>query len=76
MSDIALYNTLRKIPEVSEAEAKEAIADIASLKDVTTKSDLVRIEKIIAELETRLTRQMYAVAGIVIAAVSVIVKIL
>ena len=76
MSDIALYTTLRKIDGVTDGEAKEAIADIASLKDVTTKSDLVRIEKIIAELETRLTRQMYAVAGIVIAAVGVIVKIL
>ena len=76
MSDIALYTTLRKIDGVTDGEAKEVIADIASLKDVTTKSDLVRIEKIIAELETRLTRQMYAVAGIVIAAVGVIVKIL
>ena len=76
MSDIALYTTLRKIDGVTDGEAKEVIADIAGLKDVTTKSDLVRIEKIIAELETRLTRQMYAVAGIVIAAVGVIVKIL
>ena len=36
MSGIALYNTLRKIPEVSEAEAKEAVADVASSKEVAT----------------------------------------
>ena len=40
MSEIALHNTLRKIPEVSEAEAKEAVADIASSKEVATKADL------------------------------------
>ena len=68
MSDIALYNTLRKIPDVSDNEAKEAVADVASTKDVATKSDL-------AELETRLVKQMYAVAGIVIAAVGLIVTL-
>ena len=33
MSDIALYNALRKIPDVSDDEAKEAVADIASSKE-------------------------------------------
>ena len=28
MTEIALYNTLRKIPEVSDDEAKEAVADV------------------------------------------------
>ena len=51
MSEIALHNTLRKIPEVSEAEAKEAVADIASSKEVATKADL-------ANLETRLIEKM------------------
>ena len=40
MSDIALYNALRKIPEISDAEAKEAVADVASSKEVATKSDI------------------------------------
>ena len=40
MSEIALYNTLRKIDGVSDAEAKEAVADIANFKDVATKADL------------------------------------
>ena len=30
MSEIALYNLLRKIPDATDDEAKEAIADIAS----------------------------------------------
>ena len=51
MSGIALYNTLRKIPEVSEAEAKEAVADVASSKEVATKADL-------ENLETRLIEKM------------------
>ena len=40
MNNIALYNTLRKIPEVTDNEAKEAIANIASSKEVATKADL------------------------------------
>ena len=40
MTGIALYNTLRKIPLVSDNEAKEAVADIANSKQVATKSDI------------------------------------
>ena len=40
MSEIALYDTLRKIPDVSAAEAKEAVADIANAKEVATKADI------------------------------------
>ena len=49
---IVLYNALRKIPELSDAEAKEAVANIAASKEVITKVDL-------AELETRLMGKMY-----------------
>ena len=52
MTYIALYNALRKIPELSDAEAKEAVANIAASKEVVTKVDL-------AELETRLMGEMY-----------------
>ena len=44
MSEIALYNTLRKILEVSDDEAKEAVADVASAKDVATRADIARTE--------------------------------
>ena len=41
MSSIALYNTLRKIPDVSDDEAKEAVTDIASAKEnMATKADI------------------------------------
>ncbi len=73
MSEIALYNTLRKILEVSDDEAKEAVAGVASLGDVATKKDL-------AELETRLTKLIYAVVaintGIIIAAVGLMIRFL
>ena len=44
MSETALYNTLRKILEVSDDEAKEAVADVASAKDVATRADIARAE--------------------------------
>ena len=44
MSEIALYNTLRKIPEVSDAEAKEAVAGIANSRDVATKADIAELK--------------------------------
>ena len=44
MSEISLYNTLRKIPEVSDAEAKEAVADVASSREVATKTDIIELK--------------------------------
>ena len=87
MTEIALYNTLRKIPEVSDAEAKEAVADVASSREVVTKADIMelkaetkteiaRVEKTIAQLETKLTRQIYAVAGVIIAAIGLMIRFL
>ena len=44
MSEIALYDTLRKIDGVSDAEAKEAVTDVASNKDVATKADIIELK--------------------------------
>ena len=44
MTEIALYNALRKIPEVSDTEAKEVIADIVSSKDVATEADIAELK--------------------------------
>ena len=44
MTEIALYDTLRKIPEVSDAEAKEAVADIANSREVATRADIVELK--------------------------------
>ena len=40
MSEIALYDLLRRIPEVSNDEAKAAVADVAIASQVATKSDI------------------------------------
>ena len=53
---IVLYNALRKIPELSDAEAKEAVANIAASKEIATKVYL-------AELETRLMDEMYRLSN-------------
>ena len=69
MTDIALYNILRKVDGVTDAEAKEAVTNLADSKDVTTKANL-------ANLEVRLVKQMYAVGGMIIAAVGIIVALI
>ena len=68
MTDIALYNILRKVDGVTDAEAKEAVTDIANSKDMATKADIkgMATKTDLANLETRLVKQMYAVAGIII----------
>ena len=46
MSDIALYNLLKRIPGATDEEAKEAVGGVASaatksdIKDMATKSDI------------------------------------
>ena len=87
MSEIALYNLLKRIPNATDDEVEKAVTDVASTKDVATKADVARVDKTIAELkaetkadianlETRLTKQIYAVAGIIIAAVGLMIKFL
>ena len=68
MTDIALYNILRKVDGVTDAEAKEAVTDIANSKDMATKADIegMATKTDLANLETRLVKQIYAVAGIII----------
>ena len=67
MSEIALYNALTKLG-LNHDEAKEAVADVASSKNIATKADLVAemakletklIEKI-AQQEARMTWKMIA----------------
>ena len=72
MSEIALYNALTKLG-LNHDEAKEAVADVASSRDVATK-EYLKAE--IANLETRLTNRIYAVAGIIIASVGLMIRFL
>ena len=79
MSEIALYNVLTKLGAAPD-EAKEAIADVMNSKEVATKADLTaeiaKLDKTIAKLETKLVKQTYAVAGVIIAAVGLMIKFL
>ncbi len=103
MSEIALYDTLRKIPDVSDTEAREAVANIVSsqevatksdikdmatksdikdmatksdIKDMATKADIAEVKTEIAELETRLVKQMYGAVAIILAGVGLMIKFL
>ena len=78
MTEIALYDTLRKIPDVSDAEAKEAVAGVASSREMATKADIkdMATKTDLANLETRLTQRIYAAVGIVLAGVGLMIKFL
>ena len=72
MSDIALYNALRKIPDVSDYEAKEAVADIASSKETATKADVERMGRIMIMWMVGVG---VAVAGVVVAVAGVVIAV-
>ena len=65
MSEIALYEALTKLG-LKPNEAKEAVADVASSKDIATKD---YIDAAIAKLETRMTWKLVilgiAIVGII-----------
>ena len=71
MSTIDLYQLLKRIPDVTEDEAKAAADSIAQADEMATKADL---ETALARLEAKLTRLTFSTAAVVIAAVGVITK--
>ena len=79
MSDIALYNTLRKISDVSDDEAKEAVSDVASLKEIATKADLKaeisRVDKTIAELNGKVSTMQWTIGLLFIMNVAILAKL-
>ena len=83
MSEIALYNVLTKLGAASD-EAEKAVADVASSKEVATKSDLAELETRLIEkmsdLEGRLTKLIYAIVaintGVIIAAIGLMIRFL
>lgn len=79
MSEVALYNALTKLG-LEPDEAKEAVADVASSRDVVTKADL---KAALAEQETRLiekiadtkhTMIMWVVGAAIVILVAVLLK--
>ena len=84
MSDIALYNLFRRIPDATDDEVEKAIANFSSAKKVTTKTDLAKLEtrliEKMSEQEARLTKLICVVfainTGIIIAAVGLMINFL
>ncbi|MBC6414117.1 MAG: hypothetical protein GDA45_04180 [Chromatiales bacterium] len=79
MSEIALYNALTKLG-LPPDEAKEAVADVASTKDVATKQDIKEIKHYIdtaiakqnAKMERLFRQQMMWIVGVGLAVIGVI----
>ncbi len=69
---IALYEALKKIPDLSDDEAKEVVTDIVNSKDVATKMDIVRVESAIAEVKTELKYMRWLIVVVVGIAVGII----
>ena len=61
MSEIALYNLLKRIPHATDGEIEKAVSEVARSKNVATKLDILKIEKVIAESEARLIAGMYRI---------------
>ena len=66
MSEIALYNILKKIDGTTDDEIEKAVSDVARAKDVATKLDIAEIKESIAKLEARLTWRLVIAAGLII----------
>ena len=66
MSEIALYNILKKIDGTTDDEIEKAVSDVVRAKDVATKLDIAEIKESIAKLEARLTWRLVIAAGLII----------
>ena len=66
MTYIALYDTLRKIPNATDDEVERAVNDVASSREVATKADIARVDKTIAELKGELKADIERMGRIMI----------
>ena len=75
MLGIALYNALTKLGLEHDA-AKEAVADVASSKEMATKTDIARMEGVfnarLAKVETELKNLRWLIVIVVGIAVGII----
>ena len=79
MNTIDLYQLFRRIPDVTDDEAKAAADSIAQADEMATKNDLLNLKAELRAdihlLETKLTRLIFSSAAVIIAAVSAIMKL-
>ena len=71
MSEIALYEVLKQIPNVTDEQAKAAVVDVTKKEEVATKSDIkdMATKSDLANLEIRLVKQMYSMAGLIVGSI-------
>ena len=62
MSNIDLYRIFRKVPDVSDDEAKQAAASVARVDQVATKADIGALRADLIALEARLEAKMLKLA--------------
>ena len=73
MSNAVLYGLFKQIPNATDEQVANAVESVASAKEVVTKDYLdVRM----ANLETRLVKQLYHIAGAIVVANAVIMGLL
>ena len=68
-----VYETLKKIPGISDSAVHEVATKINRMDDVATKE---YINAVIAQLETGLIKQIYGAVAIIIAAMGLMIKFL
>ena len=49
MSDIALYNLLKRIPNSTDEEVEKAVADMTNSREVVTRTDLAELKSELLE---------------------------
>ena len=75
MSEIALYNALTKLG-LDHDMAKEAVADVASSKQVATKTDIVRMEGVFNERLAKVETELKHLRWLIVVAVTIAVGVI
>ena len=76
MSEIALYNLLKRIPDATDNEVEKAVADVASSKDVATKADMVEVKADIRSVKWMLSFLIAINVAFIVLAVGLMIKYL
>ena len=55
MSEIALYNLFRRIPDATDSEIKKVVTNLVHSKDVATKADIAEAKAEITDIKVDVT---------------------
>ena len=76
MSEIALFNLLKRIPDATEEEVEKAVADVASSKDVVTKTDIVKLEGFIKEGFAKINTELKYLRWLIVIVAGIVIGVL